>query len=101
MRLEHCRLCGAVGDLDFHHWRYDDDTGCLLCRDCHSYIHAPEGGRPGEGPGNDWMEIALPRLLERHLLLRPFLRAPDKVLRHYSLPSKYRARVAELLADRV
>jgi len=96
---EHCRLCGAGGDLDFHHWRYSDDTGCLLCRDCHSYIHAPSGGRPRETPGNEWVEVALPRLLERHRTLRPFLRAPEKIVRHYSLPSKYSVRVRQLLED--
>lgn len=96
---DHCRLCGSGGDLDFHHWQYSDDTGCLLCRDCHSYIHEPDGARPREGPGNEWVEHALRRLLERHSTHRPFIRAPEKVVEHYSLPEKYHPRVSQLLKD--
>ena len=92
-----CRLCGKSGDLDFHHWRYSDDTGCLLCRGCHAYLHKPDGARPGDGPGNDWMEIALPRLLERHTTENPFIVSVDGVMEHYTIPEKYRQRVSELL----
>ena len=97
---EHCRLCGAGGDLDFHHWRYSDDTGCLLCRECHAHLHAPVGGRPGEGAGNDWMEVALPRLVERHLTHHAFIRTPQKIVQHYSLPEKYIPWVRELVTER-
>ena len=25
--------------LDKHHWDYEEDVTCPLCRDCHDYIH--------------------------------------------------------------
>lgn len=38
-----CPCCGVLEssdvDFDFHHWDYEDDIGCKLCRDCHSHIH--------------------------------------------------------------
>jgi len=96
---DRCRLCGEAGGVDFHHWRYSDDTGCSLCRSCHAYIHDPDGARPGDGPGNEWVEVALPRLLKRHRLQNPFIVSVSRVMDHYSLPEKYRPRVAEVLQN--
>jgi len=40
-----CPVCGVEEEnatFDFHHWDYDQDHGCRMCRDCHNAIH---GGR--------------------------------------------------------
>ena len=97
--LDRCRLCGVEEDLDFHHWRYQDDVGCPLCRQCHSYIHEPEGARPGEGPGNEWLEAALPRLVERHLEHNYFLTTGRLIAQHYNIPPKHQPRVIELVDE--
>ena len=65
-----CPSCGyahAYGgrDFDFHHWDYENDIGCMLCRECHSYIH--RGMRAGEqGALTDgWRRDAIRLLYER------------------------------------
>lgn len=95
--LNRCRLCGSEDDLDFHHWKYDGDVGCPLCRDCHSYIHEPEGGRPGETAGNEWLETAFPRLVERHLKHNYFLTTPRLIAQHYNIPPKHHPRIVEIV----
>lgn len=97
--LDRCRLCGSEDELDFHHWRYEDDTGCPLCRDCHSHIHEPEGGRPGEGPGNEWMEVALPRLVERHMRYNVLLTSGRLIAQHYNIPVKHQQRIIEIVEN--
>lgn len=41
-----CPACGFAeqyGDyereFDFHHWDYENEIGCRLCRECHTHIH--------------------------------------------------------------
>jgi len=39
-----CPGCGYAEkygnrEFDFHHWDYEDDIGCILCRNCHEHIH--------------------------------------------------------------
>jgi hypothetical protein len=65
-----CPCCGyatTYGDreFDFHHWDYENDTGCILCRDCHSHIH--RGGSVSEQKDivDDWKTDAIQRLHER------------------------------------
>ena len=64
-----CPCCGEsesyVDSVDFHHWDYENDVGCHLCRDCHSHIHrgmtASEQGELTDG----WRRDAIRRLYER------------------------------------
>ena len=97
--LDRCRLCGTEESLDFHHWRYSDDTGCPLCRDCHAHIHAPDGGRPRETAGNEWIEVALPRLIKRHLETNFFISQGERIAQHYNIPEKHRQRVIEIVEN--
>lgn len=94
-----CRLCGDEEGIDFHHWSYKNDTGCPLCRECHRFIHEPTGGRPRETPGNEWMEVALPRLVERHLEYNFFLTTGRLIAQHYNIPPKHQSRVIEIVEN--
>jgi len=61
-----CPSCGEEAEdsrFDFHHWDYDNDIGCRLCRDCHQHIH--RGMRAFEQTkevGTEWQRDAVPRL---------------------------------------
>jgi hypothetical protein len=51
--------------FDFHHWDYDDDIGCRLCRECHSYIHQDKTAEEqSETTGEAWEYDAVERLAE-------------------------------------
>lgn len=65
-----CPCCGyapAYGDreFDFHHWDYENDEGCMLCRSCHSYIH--RGGTVSDQKDivDDWKTDAIQRLHDK------------------------------------
>lgn len=65
-----CPCCGyavAYGDreFDFHHWDYDDDVGCQLCRECHSHIHRGMKAAEQDDLTGDWRRDAIARLYER------------------------------------
>jgi len=65
-----CPACGyaaSYGDreFDFHHWDYNEDVGCQLCRDCHSYIHRDmRASQQRREIGDDWQRDAVGRLLD-------------------------------------
>jgi len=54
--------CRAV--FDFHHWDYDNDIGCKLCRWCHNHIHRGMKARKQEELTDGWRADAERRLLK-------------------------------------
>jgi hypothetical protein len=65
-----CPCCGyalSYGDreFDFHHWDYETDTGCTLCRSCHSHIHRDEFVSDQRDAVDDWKADAIQRLYDR------------------------------------
>jgi hypothetical protein len=65
-----CPCCGTADayadEIDFHHWDYDNDVGCMLCRDCHSYIHRGlTASEQAERTGDAWQIDAVKNLYER------------------------------------
>lgn len=65
-----CPSCGwAEGwggrDFDFHHWDYDEDIGCMLCRECHSHIHRDMRASEQAELSDGWRRDAISRLYER------------------------------------
>jgi len=50
-------------EFDFHHWDYDNDIGCKLCRWCHDYIHRGMKARKQEELTDGWRADAERRLL--------------------------------------
>ena len=62
-----CPCCGYAvryggREFDFHHWDYENDVGCQLCRECHSHIH--RGLRASEQAelSDGWKRDAVRRL---------------------------------------
>jgi hypothetical protein len=66
-----CPCCGYAAEsgdreFDFHHWDYEDDIGCQLCRKCHTYIHRGlSASEQRREVGTDWESDAAERLYER------------------------------------
>lgn len=65
----HCPSCGKhleAGKFDFHHWDYENDTGVVLCRECHDYIHknSPTESKLKYTDG-EWKKDAIKRLVGR------------------------------------
>jgi peptidoglycan/xylan/chitin deacetylase (PgdA/CDA1 family) len=65
-----CPCCGYATDygdreFDFHHWDYDNDRGCILCRNCHKHIH--RGGTVSDQKDivDNWKADAIQRLHDR------------------------------------
>lgn len=65
-----CPACGyavAYGSrkFDFHHWDYEDDVGCMLCRRCHSLVHrGMTAAEQRDNAGTEWQRDAVPILYE-------------------------------------
>jgi len=64
-----CPACGvqeSEARFDFHHWDYDRDHGCRMCRDCHNAIHGGERAREQAATtGREWEYDAVKRLHDR------------------------------------
>jgi len=88
-----CRSPAEMCELDFHHWDYDDDVGCLLCRECHDYIHEPEGARPSEAAGGAWVWEAVPRLadLQQKVGAHPVEEEDVSPIEWYNIPEDFNA----------
>jgi len=50
-------------EFDFHHWDYDNDIGCRLCRWCHNHIHRGMKAREQAELTDGWRADAERRLL--------------------------------------
>jgi hypothetical protein len=64
-----CPCCGSAAayaeNIDFHHWDYENDIGCQLCRSCHSYIHRGlTASEQAERTGDHWQIDAVRRLFD-------------------------------------
>lgn len=62
-----CPACGMATSydgltFDFHHWDYDEDIGCKLCRDCHSHIHRDMRAGEQAELSDGWRRDAVKRL---------------------------------------
>jgi uncharacterized C2H2 Zn-finger protein len=68
--LTRCPACGFAErygnfdrEFDFHHWDYDEDIGCCLCRECHTDIHDDmTATEQSESTGRGWQYDAITRL---------------------------------------
>jgi len=65
-----CPCCGYATsygsrNFDFHHWDYDDDVGCMLCRNCHSHIHRGMTASEQGELSDSWESDAIRRLYDR------------------------------------
>jgi hypothetical protein len=66
--MPRCPACARPGpkcraEFDFHHWDYDSDIGCRLCRWCHNHIHRGMKARKQEELTDGWRADAERRLL--------------------------------------
>jgi hypothetical protein len=66
-KYQECRVCGVVGDHDFHHWDYHSGRGVILCRECHSKVHDGGKAKPSDSMGDEWKLYAIKNLVEVHL----------------------------------
>jgi len=102
-RPDNCPLCSeAVSGLDFHHWDYEDDTGCYLCEPCHIVVH---GGskwwhqatdRPGRS--QTWEIDALQNLVNEHVKEHPDEATVPEIAERYNIPDD-EAREFDILVD--
>ena len=84
-----CDLCkGENVALDFHHWNYENDIGCMICRQCHETIHQPFGAKPSETPGNEWIDKALVQLVGLYSEHHSWLSA-NRIQKEFSVPYKH------------
>jgi hypothetical protein len=66
-----CPACGFAEkyggyqrEFDFHHWDYQNEVGCYLCRECHTHIHDEmRANEQTEETGREWQYDAVRRLL--------------------------------------
>jgi len=96
-----CRLCGSRSRLDFHHWTYSPDRGTYLCRECHNYIHQPDGARPSESRGISWVWDAVEQLIERHIEIRDEYPNHRAIMERYSIPGELSDIVEYRTADKI
>jgi hypothetical protein len=85
-----CPACGTTteqSDFDFHHWDYDEDIGCQICRECHNHIH--RGMRAFDQTkevGTEWQRDAVPRLYERATSNGLEFHDPGAFRRRFNIP---------------
>jgi transcription elongation factor Elf1 len=88
-----CSVCGHDNiALDYHHWDYQNDVGCHVCRDCHQFIHAPEGSRPSESDGDDWKRIAINQTVKRYRENHEWVTS-SRIQKHCNIPGKWSAAI--------
>jgi hypothetical protein len=62
-----CPACATTepdDGFDFHHWDYENDVGCQLCRGCHEFIHNEKrASEQTEDTGRPWQFEAVSRLV--------------------------------------
>jgi hypothetical protein len=94
-----CKLCNTDEvSLDFHHWDYENDYGCWLCRPCHDYIHKPIGAQPSETPGDEWIRKAVDRLLERYKEHHHWL-SERRIMKQFNIPSDHKHTVRSFVTQ--
>lgn len=85
-------------EFDFHHWDYDDDIGCRICRDCHSFIHRGKRARDQVENG-DWESDAVQRLYDRGVNHGLSFHNPEQFMVRFNIPDNLSAIVSEVISD--
>jgi hypothetical protein len=83
-----CPLCGEERKLDYHHWDYEQDVGVHICRNCHNYIHNPEGAKPSESQGQGWLYVTLALSVMRYAEYHEYVK-PGKIVRDLKIPRRH------------
>ena len=90
-----CPVCTRTGvRLDFHHWDYQNDIGCEICRECHEHAHGEHGTKPSHTVGNSWVPACFRRLMERYRENHHYV-SERRVFRQLSIPRKHREELSE------
>jgi hypothetical protein len=88
-----CPACGYAEqygsrEFDFHHWDYDDDVGCCLCRKCHTDIHdGMTATEQSETTGREWQYDAVARLYDLSVQNGLEFRNNQRFMWRYNIPS--------------
>jgi len=90
-RPQACPLCGEkTTGLDFHHWDYDDDTGCYLCEPCHITVHGGSDwwhtATDVRGKSNNWRIKSVENLVKKHLEHHPAENSVAGIVDRYNMP---------------
>jgi hypothetical protein len=91
---EYAHRCPACGyaveyggrEFDFHHWDYQNDIGCRLCRKCHDLTHGGQtASQQRDNSGTAWQRDAVKRL---HELVSPHLEFshPHEFIARFNIP---------------
>lgn len=66
--MPQCPACAEPYDgseFDFHHWDYEKDRGCMLCRECHQHTHQNlTATEQSKETGKNWRNDAIERLYQ-------------------------------------
>jgi hypothetical protein len=95
-----CPVCGyavCYGDreFDFHHWKYEDDVGCRLCRRCHTIIHNDKRAKQqSRSTGREWQYDAVERLLNLSEQAGLSFERGHEFISRYNIPESGAARSA-------
>jgi RNase P subunit RPR2 len=92
--LSRCPACGFAEryvnsdrEFDFHHWDYENEIGCCLCRECHTHIHdgmkAREQTRKTKRP---WQYDAVSRLYDLSVENGLLFDIEDEFTVRYNIP---------------
>lgn len=89
-RPDCCPLCREQKTgLEFHHWDYDDETGCYLCEPCHIAVHGgTEWWNANDRPrkSSTWIVAAIENLVQKHLEKHPDENATQEIVDKYNIP---------------
>jgi hypothetical protein len=82
-----CAYSTVYGDrsFDFHHWDYENDIGCTLCRECHSYIHRGKSVSEQKEAVDDWKTDAIQRLYDRATGKFLDIRSPEEMTLRFNI----------------
>ena len=85
-----CPACGFAKsyggrEFDFHHWDYEEDIGCMLCRQCHDHIHRSMRAREQGKLTDSWKRDAIRRLYERSTDNGLVFDAPAEFTRRFNI----------------
>jgi len=93
-----CPLCKFEKRLDYHHWDYQNDVGCRLCRECHQYIHFPTNAKPSETVGNEWVAVALGQLVERYDEYHSWV-SVSRIKKTFKIPHKHKPTLESYVSE--
>jgi len=89
-RPDKCPLCEKEkSGLDFHHWDYDDDSGCYVCEPCHIAIHGgTEWWNAHDRPARSktWKVAAIENLVRQHIEYHSEPGTADEIVKRYNIP---------------